>query len=157
MDKVMADFTRTFKIVQDKSGNFGFRIPPNDRPSYNAILDKCKKTRNGWATIKISLPKSYKSTGKNSQNSHFHGHCAQIADYTGYSTAYVKEWCKSMAIDKGYPQAEDDRGNKLFGKMSEPIGMTFANATKEEASYCIEASHEWAIDLDIKLYEGENG
>jgi hypothetical protein len=149
------DFTRTFKIVRDNSGNFGFRIPPNDKPSYNAVLEKCIKARNGWATIKITLPRRYKSTGKSSQNSHFHGHCAQIALETGHSAAYIKEWCKSLAVDKGYPQATTDKGVKLFDRHADPIGMTFGNATVEEAKMCIDVSHELAIDLGIKLYEGE--
>lgn len=150
------DFTRTFKIVQDINGNFGFRIPPEDKPAYNAMLDKCKKARNGWATVKISLPKRYKSTGKFSQNSHFHGHCAQIALETGHNVSYIKEWCKSLAVDKGYPQAEDLKCDKLFDRHADPVGMTFGNATVEEAKMCIDVTHELAIDLGIKLYEGEN-
>jgi hypothetical protein len=149
----VSDFTRTFKISQDDKGNYGFRIPPEDRKQYNAMLDKCMKARNGWATVKISMPRRYKSTGKNSQNSHFHVHCAQVAEELGYTAAYMKEWAKSTAVDLGYPQAQNDKGEKLFDRHGDPLGMTFGNASTEEASYCIEAIHRLAIDLNIKLRE----
>jgi hypothetical protein len=149
------DFTRTFKIVRDNSGNFGFRIPPDDKPSYNAVLEKCIKARSGWATIKISLPRRYRTTGKGSQSHHLNGHIQQICLETGNDFADVKKAIKQRALKRGYPILQNDNGQPKLDLWGNEQGISETECDTVQCGYLIEEAHSLAAELDIKLYEGE--
>jgi hypothetical protein len=149
----MKSFNATLKVYGDDKQGFGLRFPADCKPSFNALCKEAKRLRNGFVTIKVTLPRRYKSTGANSQNSHFHGHCNQIALETGNEFGTVKEFCKSKAVSMGYEQKEDDQGNKMFDLYGQPIAISFADATTEDASIAIEATHVLAADLGIILRE----
>ncbi len=149
----MKEFKSTLKVYGDDKGGYGLRFPSDIKGSFNAMCKEAKRQRNGFVTVKVTLPRRYKSTGKNSQNSHFHGHCNQIALETGNEFGTVKEYCKSKAVSMGYAQKTNPNGEPLFDFNGSPVGISFADASREDASIAIEATHVLAADLDIKLME----
>lgn len=86
-----------------------------------------------------------KSTGPNSQNSHFHGHVQQICSETGNSFDTVKMHLKTLALDRGY-------GFEVL-----PDGAVWpksvADATSWEAAILIETAHQFAAEWNIRLIE----
>jgi len=149
----MKEFKATLKVYGDDKQGFGLRFPADCKPSFNVLCTEAKRLRNGFVTIKVTLPRRYKSTGKNSQNSHFHGHCNQIALETGNEFGTVKEYCKSKAVSMGYTQKLNAEGLQLFDLYGHPVGVSFADASVEDACIAIEATHVLAADIGIKLRE----
>ncbi len=146
----MKEFKATLKVYGDDKQGYGLRFPVDIRPSFSAMCKEAKRIRNGFVTIKVTLPRRYKSTGQNSQNSLFHDNIGQIALETGNVFGTVKEYCKTMAVSMGYQQALDPDGNKLFFN-GEPVGISFADASVEDAKIAIEATIVLAADYGIKL------
>lgn len=95
--------------------------------------------------LMLSPPFKHRSTGEKSQNHHLNGHCQQIANYSGEDFDIVKVHIKRIAIKYGYPTYTD-----IFGEL-QPKSETEIDST--ECGYAIEASHEIAALLEIRLRE----
>ncbi len=147
----MKEFKATLKIYGDDKQGFGLRFPADSKPSFNALCKEAKRVRNGFVTIKVTGPRRYKSTGNNSQNSLFHDNINQIALETGNEFGTVKEYCKSKAVSMGYPHKSNPDGDRLFDLYGEPVGISFADATVEDAKIAIEATIMLAAELGIRL------
>ena len=102
----------------------------------------CHKT---W----MPVAKKKRSTGPWSQNHHFNGHCAQIAQSTGNDFDDVKIGIKVRAIKRGFPTP---RVRKAGGRANE-VFKSEADCTTVECAMLIEEAHQVADELGIILRE----
>lgn len=123
----------------------GIRIPDAFKPLFNEVLDFCNKKRGGYLRVQVSPPVKKRTTGENSQSHHINGHVQLIAQSIGEDFDVVKEEAKRKAISKGYPYRTD-----AFGHV-QPLSETALDT--EQAGHLIEALHEIAAFLNIKLKE----
>ncbi len=128
-----------------KASEKGLKIPDDYKYVFNQIIEFCIKKRGGYMRLMLSPPFKHRSTGEKSQNHHLNGHCQQISNYSGEDFDIVKKHIKRIAIKYGYPTYTD-----IFGEL-QPKSETEIDTT--ECGYAIEASHEVAALLDIKLKE----
>lgn len=128
-----------------KSVNGGIKVPKDYRAEFNKLIEFCEKNRGGFLRVKLSPPFKKRSTGCKSQNHHINGHIQQIANETGEEFDRLKILAKQKAVKYGYPIRTDIFGNAV------PVSET--EISSEEASFLIEAVHEMAAFLDIKLRE----
>lgn len=136
-----APFKFTRKLV-----TFGLDDPFEDIvPAYLELQE-----RNGVNRLRVSIskPRRERSTGKGSQNTHFHGHCQDIANQTGNALSVVKETVKEYAVEwLGYPTVEFCR---------KQIPQSEADCSVEEATLLIDAVHLFADEWDFALIEAED-
>ena len=117
------------------------------------IMQHCYQKKNGHMFVHIRPPKVIRSTGPGSQGNHFNGHVSQIAAYIGDTSESVKSDLKSMAVQWGYPQLENEEGTPLFDLRGNPIGISEADSTTEQCAILIEVAHMAAAQLEIELIE----
>lgn len=104
--------------------------------------------------VSFRRPVKPKSTGAHSQNAHFNGHVAQIAEETGNDFADVKMYIKKQAMRRGYPPMFSEDGDIVFSMNDgEPIPQSEKDATSDQANMLIEEAHVLAAELGILLKE----
>jgi len=128
-----------------KASEKGLRIPDQNREVFNQIIEYCNTKRGGYMRLVLSPPFKKRSTGSGSQNHHINGHCQQIANETGEDFDIIKQEAKRKAIKRGYPIRVD-----IFGYTRT---LSETEIDTEQAGYLIEALHEIADFLSIKLRE----
>lgn len=128
-----------------KVQNGGIKIPDKIRPIYNELLKYCEEKRGGNIKVILSPPHKPRTTGERSQNNHINGHCQQICNETGEDFDVIKMYAKKKAVKYGYPIKTD-----IFGAAM-PVSETEINTT--EAGYLIDALHEMAAFLEVRLKE----
>lgn len=128
-----------------KASEKGIKIPDDYKQTFQDLINFCNNKRGGYMRLILSPPFKHRSTGEKSQNHHLNGHCYQISNYTGEDFDVVKKHIKRIAIKYGYPTYTD-----IFGEL-QPKSETEIDII--ECGYAIEASHEVAALLDIKLRE----
>jgi len=128
-----------------KATEKGIKIPDEYRQSFDNMIKYCNEKRGGYMRLVLSPPFKHRSTGERSQNHHINGHCQQIANETGEDFDVIKLHAKRMAIKRGYPVKVN-----IFG---ETVPLSETEIDTEQAGYLIEALHEIAAFLDIKLQE----
>lgn len=129
-----------------KAEKQGIKIPEDLKPAFSKLLEFCHKSRGGYLRICLQPPFKRRSTGEKSQNHHLNGHCQQIANYTGEDFDVIKREVKRRAVKYGYPVRVD-----LF-KNTVPVSEKEIDTI--QCGYAIEAAHELAAFLNIKLKEG---
>jgi hypothetical protein len=137
-----------------KTGEFSGILPPEARDSMRLLSDKSIKSRGGYLSLTIDLPKRPRSTGKHSQNSRVFGHCADIAkqlsagDVT-YSTEKIYAAMKLMAMKAGeWPSAKDEEGQAIVNPITKELEpMSQADATMEE-DYRLDKYITWWADTN---------
>ena len=140
-------FQYVLKLV-DIDGLLCLELPRNPAALENLRreLGKCANRGAGYALITLQPPKRPRTTGKDSQSAHFHGHCQQISRETGQPFDDVKMAVKMLAVSMGYPATE------IHGQT---IPQSEAAASTDEEAILIEAAHVLAADLEIILIESE--
>jgi len=152
----MNQCTGTFKVY-GKGGQRGLRFPPEFRELFNALCADADRLRNGYITAKFTLPRRYRSTGKNSQNTKLNGAIQQICTHTGNDFADVKKYVKQQAISMGYPILKDDNNADIIDLWGNVQGISEKDCSVEECSILIKAVLQLADELSIKLYEDDYG
>ena len=122
---------------------------PSPLRAYAASIESKK-----YYCVSVTKPHKPRTTGPNSQSAHFHGHCRQIAEYTGHEVDEIKMEVKRRAMKRGYPALTDELGNPIHSKLDGrvlPISEADADTTQE--TYLIDECHALADGLDIRLIE----
>ena len=127
---------------QSSSNTLQLRFP--DDGQIGALVAKSRKTRGGFLSFDINLPKRPRSTGENSQNHHLWGHSEQIGEHLGYDRREMLYLIAEMT--PGWPMAEYN------GKM---IPRSESLIDSETSARAIETAHRIAIENGIRLREGD--
>jgi len=98
-------------------------------------------------TLDIRLWYKPRTTGKNTQNPHIHGHATQIGAEIGETKRAVIREAQERAVTKRYPT----RLNK-FGRV---IPMPEEELDTRGANILIKELHDMAAFLGIRLIEGD--
>ncbi len=116
---------------------------PRDSPIAN-LVEKSHKSRGGYLSLTIDLPKRPRSTGDLSQNHHLWGHAEQIGEHLGYDRREMLYLIAEMT--PGWPMAE------YKGKM---IPRSESLIDSETSARAIETAHRIASENGIRIRDGE--
>jgi hypothetical protein len=152
------------KVRRNKTGSkmqfcFEFSTPEQADAFWSVALPHEREseqtaTQGAEYRVIIRKPKRRRSTGKHSQNSHFHGHVQEIAQATGNDFDDVKLYLKRRAIRQGYPIMMDDKGEVTCSLVDgDPLPAHERDASSEEAALLIDEAHILAAELGIVLTE----
>lgn len=108
---------------------------------------------NDYYLIKISNPKRPRTTGKNSQNHCLNGWIQIFCNETGNDFYQVKMYVKKKAISRGYPIQEDEKGNIQYDLYGDPLPISEADASIEDASLVIQEMEQLAAEYNVTLPE----
>ncbi len=127
------------------SGEYSATIPQEFRPSMELVTAKALKSRGGYLSQTVDLPRRPRSTGPGSANHHLNGHAQQLSMAMGVPFDTAKMYIKiRAAIEMGYP-AETIKGVTL--PQSEAL------ASVEECIMLIEMAHIVASEIPVSLIE----
>lgn len=149
----MKEFRLFTKVVFSQSGDYILRIPIQHKEEYNSFLKFLVDKFQGNAELVVRKPKRKRSTGKNSQNAHINVHIQQLATETGQPFGDIKEYCKSRAIDMGYPLLLKDDGTPALNLWGMPRGISESDAEVEDAIKLIDSVHQLAAEQNVILRE----
>lgn len=145
--------------INKKEDHYSLRLPNDYQRAMHLLMKYCFEKKGGFCSFSISVPVKKKSTGYKSQNSHFHGHCATIAEDTGQPVEDVKKYLKDQAVSRGYPMlmSKDEHGEDI-----EPLldcwgniqGDSMSDISSTECKLLIDEAHQFADESNIKLIEG---
>jgi hypothetical protein len=142
------------RIPTGRPDLISFELPADYKQEYAYLVKKAETTNDYWR-VSLEPWRNKRSTGDHSQGNHFNGHVQQIADSTGNDFADVKLFCKRSAMREGLPAKKRPDGSIVYSMTDgEPIPISEADMTTQECSWCIEACHLIAAELDITLREG---
>lgn len=134
--------TNNAVFIKKDGSHITFQINKQDYPLFDFFLDNAQSR---FVHLEISTPFRPRSTGWKSQNHHINGHIQQLAPIMGYSFDELKMWLKREAMSRGWPSKKDPRGN--------PIPISEADASIEDAAVLIETIHQIAAEFNIRLKE----
>lgn len=127
------------------SGEYSATIPREFRPGMEQTTAKALKTRGGYLSLTIDLPKRPRSTGPGSASAHMHGHCQQLSMAMGVPFETAKMYVKiRAAIELGYPS---DMVKGVVLPQSEAL------ATVEDETKLIDMTHIIASEYGLALIE----
>lgn len=110
-------------------------------------------------TVTIEKPFTPRTTGYKSQNHALNGYIQQICMETGQDFSTTKNYIKQMAIAMGYPVKTRKLPNGCVEDVQDwfgnPVGISEADASKEECSLLIECAVQLASELGIMLNIGD--
>ena len=109
---------------------------------YSFICPHCGKD--------VNAPPKKRTTGWQSQNHHFNGHCMQIAKDTGNDFSDVKVGVKARAIKRGFPTPHIIR---VRGRGTVEVWKSESDCTTVECAMLIDECHQIADELGIILIE----
>jgi hypothetical protein len=136
-------FQATLKRIQTGDQNrILFEVPK----SLQLILWAEVKKSPEYLNVKIGRPSKPRTTGELSQNHHVNGHIQQICQETGNDFDAVKLYCKTRALERGYPF---DTINGVIIPWSE------TRLDTEQCAIFIEAIHQVAAEEGVELIENE--
>ena len=116
-----------------------------DPGQIGALVSKSRKTRGGFLSFDINIPKRPRSTGPGSASNHFHGHCQQLTMVFDMSLDRVKMYIKlRAAIEMDYP-------SDIIDGIGVP--QSEALASVEDESKLIEMAHIVASERGVALIE----
>lgn len=115
------------------------------------FVSKNIKKHNDYYLVTISNPKRLRTTGKNSQNHCLNGWIQFFCVETGNDFHQVKMYVKKKAISRGYPIQKDDNGNYKTDLYGDPMPISEADASIEQASFLIEEMNQLAAEYNIIL------
>lgn len=115
------------------------------------FVSKNIKKHNDYYLVTISNPKRPRTTGKNSQNHCLNGWIQFFCMETGNDFHQVKMYIKKKAISRGYPIKKDEKGNYIHDLYDDPMPISEADASVEEASLLIQEMELLAAEYNIIL------
>ena len=139
-----------------------FGIPEPYRPFWADLIKKGVPKGDVY-TLKVGLPFIPRSTGYRSENSHTHGHYADIAEQLSnakvtYTPEEIGRSLKVMAMKEGYwPSKKDIDGNTVIDPITRQLEpMSEADSSMGWAAKLIEYVHGWADMNGLWLTEYVN-
>jgi hypothetical protein len=142
------------RIPTGQPGVISFELPILCQSEYAYLVKKAVASGDYWR-VNFEPWKEKRSTGAHSQNAHFNGHVQQIAESTGNDLADVKLFVKRAAMRDGLPAKTRPDGSIVYSLSDgEPVPISEADMTTQQCSWCIEACHLLAAELNITLREG---
>jgi hypothetical protein len=123
-------------------------VPPTCYEGLAQLFERATRTRGGYVTVTVELPRRPRSTGPRSQNHAINGYCQQIAADTDAGFDAVKSHMKQLAIGRGYPftTLPDDSA----------APKSEADISVEEAAVLIDTIKQFADEYGIRLVESED-
>ena len=140
---------------------FSITLPANDiqllirdRDKYSQwiqLQSKALKSKAGYLTVQVDLPKKPRTTGRKSQCNFINGAIRQIAQETGNDFSDLKMYFKMKAVSRGYPLMMRE-GKIVYSKVTgELLPESEANVSTIEAGYLIDEIIQEAQELGIEL------
>ena len=146
----MFEILRAPRIKTGTPDIASFRIPALYQHGWTELVRK-GAAKDDVYTIKVCLPHVPRSTGYRSENSHTHGHYADIAeqlsnDRVSYSPEEIGRSIKSMAMKEGFWQPKtDETGNTIIDPITKQLEpMSEADSSMFWSAKLIEFIHGWA-------------
>jgi hypothetical protein len=140
------------------SGIVSFEIPLSRKAEYAELIKKGQPVDR--FDLRIEIPRKRRSTGFRSQNSHSHGHYADIAEQLStadvdYSPDEIARALKLMAMKEGYwPPKMNRQGEALVDPITKALEpMSESDADTAQAGQLIEFIHQWADTNGLWLTE----
>ena len=147
------EFGLSFPIkVKRRDGRLKLEFSKDERLLIQDVLDFWMM-RGGMVQFTIGRPVKPRTIGLKSQQSHFNGHCQQVAMDTGQPFDQVKKEMKRLAISRGYPILYDEKGIPIYDEYGREQGISEASANTIEGGYLIETIHQFADENGIDLIE----
>ena len=134
--------------------------PAPNRPFIYNLFERANRLRGGNIKVEMSLPYKERTTGKEEQNRHFHGHCRDIAlqmeqkpkvkDEATYTTDKIKWYIKKEAMgEREYPMEYNSLSGEWEPISSKTDTITFAKLIDEAHQKASEFGF-WLIEKDEK-------
>ncbi len=136
-----ADKIRLAQFVQHRRDIYKKNVKAGKNPNYPLIM------------LNLSDKHKKRTTGKNSQNTKFHGLIRMIADATGQDFGSIKFEIKRYAMEQmNYPIMTDELDNEVWDKVHRcPMPQSEASCTTVEASILIEAVYAFVHDRELDI------
>lgn len=115
-----------------------------------AYIDELNKYRKQSGLLRITISPVFEVRTQ-SQNAYFHAKVNEIARLTGMDRDELKAEIKMIALELGYPYAEDKDGDLIVNEMGMPLPKPTSQATIEEMKIAIEALYIWCSDKGIDI------
>lgn len=126
-------------------GRLCLTVASYDRPDMELVIRPLL-----GKTVNLSVSKWYKprTTGKDSQSHHLHGHFRDLALFTGHTLGEIKEYAKSDCAD--WPHAE-----VRIGRHVRMVPQSEGDANTVEEAALIEWCHVKAVEIGCRLTESD--
>ena len=115
-----------------------------------AYLEELNKYRKQSVLLRITISPVFEVRTQ-SQNAYFHAKINEISRLTGIDRDELKAEVKMIALELGYPYAEDKDGDLIVNDMGMPLPKPTSQATIEEMKIAIEALYIWCSDKGIDI------
>jgi len=132
-----------------------FRVQSVERAPLVRLIKRVEQDNHARQyRVTIEPVKRLRTTGRNSQNTYINGAIQAIAEDTGNDFADVKLYIKRKAMRRGYPAKTTEDGEVVTSLIDgEPVPVSEADATVDEAKILIEEVQQLAAELGILLPE----
>lgn len=151
----------TVRILPSHPHEFAIAIPAGYEGAFAHLRERC---RAGYVTAKLAEPHRPRTTGYRSENSHSHGHFADIAEQLSdasvtYSPEEVGRALKLMAMKAGeWPAKRNAKGETIVDPITKALQpLSEADSTMAESARLIGYIHWWADTQGFWLTEYIDG
>lgn len=135
-----------------------FEVPLSHKADYAELVKKGQPVDR--FDLRIETPRKKRSTGYRSENSHTHGHYADIAeqlstDALAYTPEKIGQAIKKMAMKDGYwPPEMNSAGEPIVNPITKELEpRSEADSSVAESAELIEYIHQWADTNGLWLTE----
>ena len=138
------------------AGGLIFSVPAPYAAAVNELIayqTRERRAPNRYFSLVLDTPKKPRTTGERSQNTHFNGHCREVAEELGIDLEHVRYKAKCVAMAMGYPEKRTPEGNVVLDLDDQVVPMPEREANTAEAAILIEAIHLIAAEMGIFLKE----
>lgn len=117
------------------------------------LIERLEK-KNLIPIVEIYAPHRPRSTGPHSQCNHINGHVQDICAYTGDDFNDMKVFLKRRAMGRGFPPMTNPDGSIVYSRLDgEPLPMSEADASVEQAATILDAVHQFSDEEEVYLTE----
>jgi hypothetical protein len=113
----------------------------------SAVMERCRKSHNGYCKLSVDVPSKPKTDGEKSQNNHAWGHATQIASGLNQGDDPRDVLYDACIATPGYPTR--------MSKTGRVHAQSWSLATTVQAAAVIETLHRLAAEFAIVLVEGK--
>lgn len=136
----------TFIRLPNLPRKIGFEYSQYFITAVDALISEAEKKHISQLCIEMKLPFRPRTTGKNSQNSRFWGHCADIAQQLGgYTPQEIHDAILRMSVSEGYPTRLSIDGKE--------IPSPTRSVSVEELSIVLDVMQRFADENNLYLTE----
>lgn len=136
-----------------EKGYLKFELPYDEsqRSKLTYVLRECKEKHGDFVKVTFETPCRKRTL---TQNAKLHAMISELADYTGDEFEHLKYELKVLAIRRGYPVKQNNKGEPMFSRTDgRPIPKSTAEATSQELSYLLEEIRQQAAEMGVYLNE----